>query len=112
VEYHERSQGIILADVTDRPPNASAKSSMQNFKYCFPAIAALEWLCDFTTIVGRDEAAEMAAHFVRFGLITLVSDKRKGGDSAVIFTVRGTSTNPNVAVRSVFHFLPSSERTC
>ena len=62
----------------------------------------LEWLCDFTSIVGRDEAAEMAAHFVRFGLIALVSDKRKGNDSAIIFTVRGNAPagNSPVSVRS------------
>ena len=33
----------------------------------------------------------MAAQFVRFGLITLVSDKRKNNDSAIIFTVRGSA---------------------
>ncbi|KAG8936378.1 hypothetical protein FRC03_012438 [Tulasnella sp. 419] len=85
-EYHERSKGIPLTDVVER----SGKNN-QTFKNCFAAVAALEWLCDFTSIVGRDEAAEMAAHFVRFGLITLVSDRRKGGDSAVIFTVRGSA---------------------
>ena len=51
----------------------------------------LEWLCDFTSVVGREEAAEMAAQFVRFGLITLVSDKRKNNDSTIIFTVRGSA---------------------
>ncbi|KAG9050998.1 hypothetical protein FS837_000106 [Tulasnella sp. UAMH 9824] len=91
-EYHERSKGIPLVDITDRAPQMVGKGQLQNFTHCFAAVAALEWLCDFTSIVGRDEAAEMAAHFVRFGLITLVSDKRKGGDSAVIFTVRGAAT--------------------
>ncbi|KAG8904819.1 hypothetical protein FRB99_001125 [Tulasnella sp. 403] len=91
-EYHERSKGISLVDITDRAPQMVGKGALQTFTCCFAAVAALEWLCDFTSIVGRDEAAEMAAHFVRFGLISLVSDKRKGGDSAVIFTVRGSAS--------------------
>jgi hypothetical protein len=46
----------------------------------------------------------MAAHFARFGLIALVSDKRKGTDSAVIFTVRGTTGNSVAAtVRALCH---------
>jgi hypothetical protein len=64
-------------------------------------VAALEWLCDFTSVVGREEAAEMAAQFVRFGLITLVSDKRKSNDSAIIFTVRGSASGGNWAPISV-----------
>ncbi|KDQ20627.1 hypothetical protein BOTBODRAFT_101045 [Botryobasidium botryosum FD-172 SS1] len=90
VEYHERSKGIPLTDIHDKPPNPLIRGSSQPVKYCFTAVTGLEWLCDFTSIVGRDEAAEMAAHFVRFGFITLVSDKRKGSESAVIFTVRGS----------------------
>ena len=70
------------------------------------ALAALEWLCDFTSVVGREEAAEMAAQFVRFGLITLVSDKRKNNDSAIIFTVRGSAPGNGspVSVRTVAPF--------
>lgn len=96
-EYNERSKGIPLSDVVERAPQLLGKGPLQTFKCCFSAVTALEWLCDFTSIVGRDEAAEMAAHFVRFGLIALLSDKRKGNDSAVIFTVRGASTGPNSA---------------
>lgn len=88
--YHERAKGIPLMDVRDTT-SRNAQAGLN--KYCFAAVTALEWLCDFTSIVGRDEAAEMAAHFVRFGFITLVSDKRKTTDAAVIFTVRGTGAN-------------------
>jgi len=88
-QYHERSKGIPLADFEDGGRNASSTKH----KYTFQAVSALEWLCDFTSIVGRDEAAEMAAHFVRFGFIQLVSDKRKTTDAAVIFTVRGNAPN-------------------
>ncbi|KAF8803745.1 hypothetical protein BYT27DRAFT_7195084 [Phlegmacium glaucopus] len=89
-KYNERSKGITLNDVTERAQPLVGKPQ-QLHKHCFPAVTALEWLCDFTSVVGREEAAEMAAQFVRFGLITLVSDKRKNNDSAIIFTVRGST---------------------
>ncbi|KAL5636590.1 hypothetical protein ACGC1H_000518 [Rhizoctonia solani] len=101
-EYNERAKGMPLMDVQERPPQMIGKAPLQTYKYCFPAISALEWLCDFTSIVGRDEAAEMAAHFVRFGYIQLVSDKRKTGDSAVIFTVRGSANTPGTATQGEF----------
>lgn len=99
-EYHDRSRGIGLMDVTERGQGilGGRSTGPQMMKYCFMAVSALEWLCDFTSIVGRDEAAEMAAHFVRFNLISLVSDKRKGNDSAIIFTVRGNAPGTNTPV--------------
>lgn len=109
-EYHERSKGIPLMDVTERQPGLLGRSNVNTFKYCFQAVTALEWLCDFTSIVGRDEAAEMAAHFVRFGLISLVSDKRKGNDSAIIFTVRGSAPPGNSPVAVSFSELPFISR--
>ncbi len=101
--YHERAKGIQLMDMTDRQPSATGKSQLVTHRYCFAALAALEWLCDFSSVVGREEAAEMAAHFFRFGLISLVSDKRKNNDSAIIFTVRGSAPGGNspVSVRGV-----------
>jgi GTPase-activating protein SST2 len=97
-QYHERSKGVALMDVTEK-----GQTKGQAHKYCFAAVTALEWLCDFTSVVGREEAAEMAAQFVRFGLITLVSDKRKNNDSAIIFTVRGSAPGGNSPV-SVCYF--------
>jgi len=96
--YHERAKGIQLHDSTDRQPSGSGRSQLVNNRHCFAALAALEWLCDFTSVVGREEAAEMAAQFVRFGLIILVSDKRKNNDSAIIFTVRGSAPGGNSPV--------------
>jgi GTPase-activating protein SST2 len=107
--YNERSKGVSLMDVTERAQPLLGKPQ-QHHKHCFSAVSALEWLCDFTSVVGREEAAEMAAQFVRFGLITLVSDKRKNNDSAIIFTVRGSAPGGNspVSVSSslspIFHF--------
>ncbi|KIM83901.1 hypothetical protein PILCRDRAFT_68766 [Piloderma croceum F 1598] len=93
--YHERSKGIALCDGNTKDINGRTNKEL---KYCFAAVTALEWLCDFTSVVGREEAAEMAAQFVRFGLIALVSDKRKNNDSAIIFTVRGSAPAGNSAV--------------
>ncbi|KIJ70403.1 hypothetical protein HYDPIDRAFT_23514 [Hydnomerulius pinastri MD-312] len=96
-EYHERSKGVPLMDVQEKAQPLLGKATIVH-KYCFAAVSALEWLCDFTSVVGREEAAEMAAQFVRFGLITLVSDKRKNNDSAIIFTVRGSAPGGNSPV--------------
>ncbi|KAL4075671.1 regulator of G protein signaling domain-containing protein [Scleroderma yunnanense] len=93
-EYHERARGVQLMDVQERSQPSVGRSTIVH-KHCFTAVNALEWLCDFTSVVGREEAAEMAAQFVRFGLITLVSDKRKNNDSAIIFTVRGSAPGGN-----------------
>ncbi|RDB20545.1 Developmental regulator flbA [Hypsizygus marmoreus] len=95
--FNERSKGVALMDVTERAQPLLGKPQQQH-KHCFAAVTALEWLCDFTSVVGREEAAEMAAQFVRFGLITLVSDKRKNNDSAIIFTVRGSAPGGNSVV--------------
>ncbi|KAJ3504739.1 hypothetical protein NLJ89_g7781 [Agrocybe chaxingu] len=96
-KYNERSKGIAVTDVTERAQPLLGRPA-QVHKHCFAAVSALEWLCDFTSVVGREEAAEMAAQFVRFGLITLVSDKRKNNDSAIIFTVRGSAPGGNSPV--------------
>ncbi|KAG1902905.1 regulator of G protein signaling domain-containing protein [Suillus fuscotomentosus] len=96
-EYHERSKGVPLMDVQERAQPLLGKATVMH-KHCFAAVSALEWLCDFTSVVGREEAAEMAAQFVRFGLIILVSDKRKNNDSAIIFTVRGSTPGGNSPV--------------
>lgn len=104
--YNERSKGVALTDVQEKGQPLGNKPTITH-KHCFAAVTALEWLCDFTSVVGREEAAEMAAQFVRFGLIALVSDKRKNNDSAIIFTVRGASPGGNspVAVGLIIHNL-------
>ncbi|PFH52567.1 hypothetical protein AMATHDRAFT_139583 [Amanita thiersii Skay4041] len=96
-KYNERAKGIPLHDFTEKAQPLMGKPQ-QNHRFCFQAVHALEWLCDFTSIVGREEAAEMAAQFVRFSLITLVHDKRKGNDSTIIFTVRNSAPGTNLPV--------------
>ena len=95
-KYHERSKGIALTEITERAAPGGKPVTHRN---CFPAVSALEWLCDFTSVIGREEAAEMAAQFVRYGLIALVSDKRRNNDSAIIFTVRGAAGGPNSPIQ-------------
>ncbi|KAH9953430.1 hypothetical protein BGW80DRAFT_1215795 [Lactifluus volemus] len=100
--YHEHAKGIQLMDVSDRL--STARSQAAGHRSCFAALAALKWLCDFTSVVGREEAAEMAAQFVRFGLIALVSDKRKNNDSAIIFTFRGSAPGGSSPVSQTGEF--------
>ena len=102
-KYNERSKGITLNDVTERAQPLLGKPQLHH-KHCFAAVTALEWLCDFTSVVGREEAAEMAAQFVRFGLITLVSDKRKANEAAIIFTVRGSAPGGNSPVSVSYNY--------
>jgi hypothetical protein len=86
----DRTMGIEMQDIIDKIKPAKGGSATRVMKHCFSAIAALDWLCDFTTICGRDEAAEVAAHFVRLGLIELVMDRsRKDSDEHANIAVRG-----------------------
>ena len=89
-------------DMTNRQPSPTGKSHSITHHCCF-ALAALGWLCDFSSVVGREEAVEMAVQFVCFGLITLVSNKCKNYDSAIIFTICGSAPGGNspVSVRVV-----------
>lgn len=100
-EYYERANGVPLQDIQERQQQMIGRGALQTYRNTFTALTALEWLCDFTTIVGRDEAAEMCAHFMRYRLIELVSDKRRTSDEAVIFTVRGPA-GPNSLVVSFY----------
>lgn len=67
------SQGVAVRkqpnDTSDKAPQAGST------EYVFSAPAAVAWLIDYTTIGCVDEAAEIAAHFVRYGLIRVVQDK-------------------------------------
>ncbi|CAD6890454.1 unnamed protein product [Tilletia controversa] len=86
----DRTLGVEMADLVEKPPKGSASKTAVLYRHTFTAIAALDWLCDFTTVCGRDEAAELAAHFVRLGLIELVIDRsRKDTDDRAVVVVQG-----------------------
>lgn len=76
----DRGQGVPVRKVT-----GGDKGS----EYHFTANNAMLWLLDYTTAVGQDEAGEMAAQFVRYGLIALVSDKGKVKEGNSIAQVKG-----------------------
>jgi hypothetical protein len=77
-------------------------------EYHFAAIPACLWLIDFTTCVGLDEASDVAAHFVRYGLITLVSDKGKVKDGNLIANVKAGGAGGGAGAVMVSRLLPSN----
>ncbi|KAF8318190.1 regulator of G protein signaling superfamily [Clavulina sp. PMI_390] len=105
-EYHERANGVPLMDIQERSPQMIGRGALQTYRNTFTALVAMEWLCDYTTIMGRDEAAEMCAHFMRYKWIALVSDKRKNTDEAVIFTEADFRCTP----KAVYQFTDEGKR--
>ncbi|EJU06190.1 hypothetical protein DACRYDRAFT_19463 [Dacryopinax primogenitus] len=101
-EHHERAKGIFLQDVTER---VDGQKGPQLFRYCFYSPAALDWLCDFSSIVARDEAAELMAHFVRYQLIQYVTDHSSRREDTISFEVKG---GPGTSIRA----LPKAEFIC
>lgn len=76
------------------------------YEHCFSAVSAVEWLCEFTSTSGKEEAAQLVAHFSRYGFVELVNDERKRNESAIVYTVRGFSEkNVVVAVRLLWFYL-------
>ncbi|KAK4688035.1 GTPase-activating protein SST2, partial [Tremellales sp. Uapishka_1] len=75
----DRNLGLIL-----RRPSKDKNGD----EYQFSAMAAVDWLIDYTTMVGMDEAAELLAQFVRYGLISLVVDKGRVKEENLVVTVK------------------------
>ncbi|SNX85545.1 probable Regulator of G-Protein Signaling Protein [Melanopsichium pennsylvanicum] len=69
----DRTLGIEMFDVQEKVKGRGHHT----VKHTFNSMGALDWLCDFTTVCGKDEAAEIMAHFQRLNLIRLVLDKSK-----------------------------------
>ncbi|KAL1405401.1 hypothetical protein Q8F55_009032 [Vanrija albida] len=82
-EECDRTLGMVLRRVWVQPPEGKKTE-----EFHFSASSAIDWLIDFTTIVGLDEAAEVAGQFVRYGYISMVSDKGKVKDGNLVVTVR------------------------
>lgn len=81
-EEVDHSIGLVLRKVM-KPSLTEIAGS----EYHFPALSIIEWLCEFSTCVGPDEAADISAHFVRYGLIILVSDKGRMKEGAIVAKV-------------------------
>jgi hypothetical protein len=69
-------------------PASERKPGGPTEEYSFPALSAIDWLCEYTTVAGPDEAGEILAQFVRYGFLQLHSDKGRPKDSDMIFTAR------------------------
>ncbi|WVO16387.1 hypothetical protein L204_104062 [Cryptococcus depauperatus] len=80
-ETLDRSEGVII-----RKSSTAGPDNLE--EYIFSARAAVDWVLDFTSATSIEEAAELLGQFVRYGFITLVSDKGKVKDSNVIVIVR------------------------
>lgn len=70
----ERSSGIEMQDVAEKN---FRNNTIYIVKHVFSSAGAIDWLCDHATCCCRDEAAELLAHFVRYGFITLHYDKSR-----------------------------------
>ncbi|WWC89532.1 uncharacterized protein L201_004456 [Kwoniella dendrophila CBS 6074] len=84
-ERFERSDGMIVRRFASAL--GEKKNSAQD-DYQFSAQMAVDWILDYTSATGTDEAAEILGQFVRYGFITLVSDKGKNKDNSFVVTVR------------------------
>ncbi len=86
----DRTMGVEMMDVAER----QRSGQLRVIKHAFSAMTALDWLQDFTTMAGRDEASEIAAHFERLELIELIADRPKPSKEA------GKPDPTTVSVRS------------
>lgn len=82
----DRAVGLLLRKTPI--PNSERKGSGPLDDYTFHAWSAIDWLCEFTTAAGPDEAGDVLAQLVRYGFITLHSDKGKPKDTDMLFTAR------------------------
>ncbi|EFP86019.2 hypothetical protein PGT21_016027 [Puccinia graminis f. sp. tritici] len=89
---YDRSLGVELQDVRER----AASGTTLLVKHVFSSTTAIDWLVDFSTCCGREEAAELLAHFVRYGLITVHIDRSKGADKVAQVLVRAPSSEPTI----------------
>nr|XP_019046064.1 hypothetical protein I302_04804 [Kwoniella bestiolae CBS 10118]OCF24994.1 hypothetical protein I302_04804 [Kwoniella bestiolae CBS 10118] len=85
-EIFERSDGMIVRKISNS--NLKNVSGTTSDDYHFPAQMAIDWVLDYTSATGTDEAAEILGQFVRYGFITLVSDKGKAKEGSLVVTVR------------------------
>lgn len=60
-------------------------------KQVFSSIGAIDWLLDYATCCCREEAGELMAHMVRYGLVALYADRSRTGDRVTISEVAGNS---------------------
>lgn len=91
----DRANGVEMQDVAEKNPRNPSQAVL--VKHVFGSATAIDWLCDHSTCTCRDEAAEILAHFVRFGFITLAFDKNRVGNYADASSGSGSSSSGAVA---------------
>ena len=84
--YHGHPEGIAVRDSGDE-----GQSNRGHPEYHFSVVAALDCLCDFTSVRGHDDAAIISAHFERCGFIRMVSNTSQKKDPSIMLFVRGSS---------------------
>ncbi|SGY33107.1 BQ5605_C002g01449 [Microbotryum silenes-dioicae] len=82
----DRAGGVELQDVTEK----SKAGQPVVVKQVFLSTHGIDWLVDYSTCCCREEAGELMAHFVRYGLITLYLDRSKTGDRVTASEAKGT----------------------
>lgn len=85
-EGFDRSGGVELQDLSEK----SKQGALTVVKQVFNSVAAIDWLVDYSTCCCREEAGELMAHFVRYGLVSLYIDRSKTGDRVSAAEVQGT----------------------
>ena len=103
--FSEKETYKLLRDVfkkDDRP--FGGKASSIRTTHCVGAPTIIHWLCDNTVISSPQEAAEVAAQFVRYGLLVLVDDRAGKGESVSTFKVTGPTSrgHPSLSVGHAF----------
>ncbi|TYJ57038.1 hypothetical protein B9479_002317 [Cryptococcus floricola] len=87
--FYTKTPPLPAGETLDRSEGIIIRKSEHKDDYHFSSRSAIEWMLDFTSATGVDEAADVMGQFVRYGLITLVSDKGRAKDGNLIVTVKG-----------------------
>ncbi|GAA6002666.1 hypothetical protein JCM10207_007617 [Rhodosporidiobolus poonsookiae] len=83
----DRGNGVEMQDVTEK----SKTGQVATVKLVFSAVAGVDWLLDYSTCCCREEAGELLAHMVRYGLVALYADRSRTGDRVTVCEVQGTT---------------------
>lgn len=106
----DRNNGILCRRVP-AGTGSDKKASASGEEYQFSALSAVDWIIDFSSVTGADEAADILAHFVRYGWIALVSDKGKVKEGNLVATVRGGGAGGGAgAIMVSSSFLPRADK--
>lgn len=97
-----RDAGIEMQDLAEK----TRTGQVILVKHVFSSAGAIDWLCDHSTCCCRDEAAELLAHFVRYGFITLHHDKNKSDLSTSAGGVSAAKASGSNTVEAEFRWGP------